>query len=279
MSASFFLTATKIQNLKKQPLGIQFIIDSPFKMSYIKCILLIQLISIWLIHKSSSQQTYIDCTKLCSFSDLQQISANNPIQYVSLPLVFQLTFEVQISGNTNQYPILANILEIWSVSLKKSLVSISLEPMYNSNQITVSYGGQQVIQYGPAITFSDTEFTWLTLTIQETTLIFGNQAYTKSFNIPGGALLSAENIIYASYIEDTSDFSSGGYLRNINIQGKEKIKHLSSPLKNSSIIFESYNSIANIESYSASNPQPQRPIRKTEQSTHIFPVHRSALLY
>ena len=166
-----------------------------------------------------SSQSYIDCTQMCNFAETQEIVARNPIQYMSLPQIFQLTFEVKIAGNTNQYPILANILEIWSVSLKKSLVSISLEPLYNSNQITISYGGQKIFDYGPAVTFSDTDFTWLSLTIKETSLTFGNEKYSKSFPLSTGALLSDKNILYTSYIEDTGEFSSGGLIRNIIFQG------------------------------------------------------------
>ena len=188
-------------------------------------IVLFILLSIFVYECSS--QSYIDCTQMCNFAETQEIVAKNPIQYMSLPQIFQLTFEVKIAGNTNQYPILANILEIWSVSLKKSLVSISLEPMYNSNQITISYGGQKIFGYGPAVTFSDTDFTWLSLTIKEKSLTFGNEKYTKSFPLPNsGALLSDKNILYASYIEDTGEFSSGGLIRNIIFQGTYGIRLL-----------------------------------------------------
>ena len=181
-------------------------------------IIVMHLLSIF-VYKCLSQ-SYIDCTQMCNFQETQQIVANNPIQYISLPQIFQLTFEVRIAGNSNQYPILANILEIWSVTLKKSLVRISLEPLYNSNQITISYAGQKVFNYGPAITFSDTDFAWLTLTITERSLFFGTEKYSKSYPIPNGAIVSDKNVLYASYIEDTTTFSSGGLIRNIIFQGQ-----------------------------------------------------------
>lgn len=177
-----------------------------------------------------AQQQYVNCTQMCTFPQAEQILPNNPLAYISLPRIFQLTFEFQVSGNTNAYPILANVLEIWSVTLRKSLVRISLEPMYNSNQMTVFYAGKLIFHYGPATVFSDTDFTWFSLTIRESTLVFGNQLYSKSYPIPGGSVESEENILYASYIENTSSLSSGGQIRNILFQCKhEKFPPLTYP--------------------------------------------------
>ena len=164
----------------------------------------------------SNSLQYSDCTVSCSFPNTVAIKANNPIQYIQLPQIFQLTYEVQIAGAINPFPIFGNIIEIYSTSLKKSLVSISLSVV---NQISVSYNGKKVNDYFPPVTFSDTDFAFFSLTIHENKLTFGNEYYAQSYPII--SVIGGDCILYASYFEDAGHHSAGGNVNNIFFTGFE----------------------------------------------------------
>ena len=179
---------------------------------YRLCILL--LLSFMYASIGGDSINFIDCTKSCAFPNNVAIKANNPIQYIQLPQIFQLTYEVQIAGVINPFPIFSNIIEIYSTTLKRSLISISLSVV---NQVSVSYNGIKVNDYFPPVTFSDTDYSFFSLTVHENLLTFGNEYYAQSYPIQ--SVEGGNCIIYTSYSEDAGHHTSGGYINNIFIAG------------------------------------------------------------
>jgi hypothetical protein len=87
-------------------------------------------------------------------------------------------FEYQVEGSVDATHV-ANVFEIYSISLGKVLMSFYLEP--NSNQIGVDYLGTNVIKYGPTATFSFNTFAKFKLDLTDTGyLIF--PSFTKLIN-------------------------------------------------------------------------------------------------
>lgn len=168
-----------------------------------------------------SSIVYTDCTSACNFrsDDPNPIEAGNVVASITLPRLFQISFDVQIAGNNNIYPTLTNLIEVYSVSLKKSLLTISLEPVSNSNQVHIVYNNQLVVEYGPPVVFSPTAFSSLTVTVQEFSITFSSQVWGKTYPI-GGAILSSTNILYASSkTVDVSHVSAVGNIQNFVVQG------------------------------------------------------------
>jgi len=165
--------------------------------------------------------SYTDCKTGCSFlsDDPITLKAGNVVGNIILPPLFQMTFDFQVAGNDNLYPILSNVIEIYSVTLDKPLLSISLEPVSNSNQVHIMYNSQLVVEYGPPVVFSPTSFSSLTVTVQEFSVTFSSQVWGKTYPI-GGAKLSTQNILYASSkTVDATHVSAIGAIQNIVITG------------------------------------------------------------
>ena len=172
---------------------------------------------------------YTDCkSTACSFfaADANPIQAGTIAGSILLPAIFQMSFDVQISSNNNEYPILANLVEIYSITRKQSILRISLAPLSNSNQINIIYNNQVVVDYGPPIIFSPTSFSSLTVTVQEFSVTFASQVWGKTYPI-GGALTPGETIVYtSSKTTDATHVSAVGNIQNIVIVGKSEYCNL-----------------------------------------------------
>ena len=165
---------------------------------------------------------YTDCrSTACSFlaDDANSIAAGAIVGNILLPSIFEITFDVQVASNNNEYPILANLLEVYSVTLKKPILSISLAPLSNSNQINIVYNNQLIVDYGPPITFSPTAFSSLTVIVQEFSLTFSSQVWGKTY-VTGGAITPGETILYASSkTVDATHVAAIGNIQNIIATG------------------------------------------------------------
>eukprot|EP01035_Chromulina_nebulosa_P007799 gene7799-10540_t len=170
----------------------------------------------------SDAVVFSDCrSTACSFmaDDANPIQAGNIAGSVLLPSIFKMSFDVQVASNNNEYPILANLVEIYSVTRQQSILRISLAPLSNSNQINIIYNNQVIVDYGPPITFSPTSYSSLTVIIQEFSLTFSSQVWGKTYPI-GGALIPGQSIVYASSkTVDATHVSAIGNIQNMVIAG------------------------------------------------------------
>ena len=162
----------------------------------------------------------IDCSNACNIlSNPVPISLGQVAAKISLPLLFQLTFKVQVAGNDHGY--LANLVNIYSDSLQVTFLSISVEPYVN--QIDLIYNGEKLFSYGPPITFSPDQYSTVTVTVQEHTLTFTTDSYGRAYPITKPAP-SPKNTVYLSgSLKDADHDSATGFIQAFSIMGNFKL--------------------------------------------------------
>lgn len=169
----------------------------------------------------------IDCTESCLFPDTYLVTPRNPILYLKLPRTFTMKFEYQVLNQSPydpSYKRYANIFDIYSVTNKKSLLSISFEP--NTNQICIFYNGVKVLFFGPTVHYSFNTFSKFEMTLSDNQIVINNGGFNQ-FGSLTGTVSSDQNIFYASSnIFDGNHYSAGGTIRNIYFEGFVIITYL-----------------------------------------------------
>lgn len=167
----------------------------------------------------NTEAAFTDCQVSCSFPTVYTVRPSTPTIAIILPRVFTMTFQYQVSSSPSSSS-LANIFDIYSYGLGRSLLSVSLE--VGSNQMHVNYNGTNVIPYGPGVTFSSSQSTTFTLTVSSKLITLGNGVYSLANMIPG--VLSGSNcIVYISTNAASPPMvSAGGVVKNIAFVGKRE---------------------------------------------------------
>ena len=162
----------------------------------------------------------VDCSESCLFPDTYSVTPKNAILYIRLPRTFTMKFEYQVLNQQPydpSYKRIANIFDIYSITNKKSLLSVSFES--NTNQVCVFYNGVKVLFFGPTVHYSFNTYSKFTMTVSDTQIVINNGGFNQFGNIPK-ALLSDQNILYtSSNIFDGTHYSAGGTIRKIYFEG------------------------------------------------------------
>ena len=135
---------------------------------------------------------------------------------MSLTHTFQLSFDYNVQVSLKKP---GNIIDIYSLSLNSSLLSLYLNP--NSNKISVYYLGNLIINKGISIVESASKFNRILVVVDYISLSISNgvDPAVRAFLVPN-AVSSERNIFFASNIvADKGLVSAGGRMKNIQIHG------------------------------------------------------------
>ena len=135
---------------------------------------------------------------------------------MSLPHTFQLSFDYNVQVSLKKP---GNIIDIYSLSLNSSLLSLYLNP--NSNKISVYYLGNLIINKGISIVESASKFNRILVVVDYLSLSISNgvDPAVRALLVPN-AVSSERNIFFASNIvAEKGLVSAGGRMKNIQIHG------------------------------------------------------------
>lgn len=141
------------------------------------------------------------------------MEVNQSIGFVSLPTTFQLTFGYKVQANLL---VPGNVLDIYSLSLNTSLLSIYLQP--KSNILAVYYLGARVNQI--SFVQSIIDFASISISIDFLSITISNGIDPDIRTIISNAVKSERNVVFASNIVVSNQYTSaGGLLSNMQILG------------------------------------------------------------
>lgn len=178
---------------------------------------LFQMLSSLLISKVIGDNNFIDCSISCTLSSSYPVKQSNQAAFVILPAVFTMTFQYQVSSSPSS-SVLANIFDIYSYPLAKSILSLSMEA--GSNQMHINYNNTNVMAYGPGVTYSSSQFTTFTLSISPRLVTLSNGVYSLSNNLAGVVLGSNCAIYISTNSLSSTSVNAGGTVKNIQFTGK-----------------------------------------------------------
>ena len=163
-----------------------------------------------------TEAAFVDCSLSCSFPNTYSVKPNVQAIFLILPTAFKISFQYQVASNPSSSA-LANIFDIYSYSLAKSVLSFSMEA--GTNQMHINYNSTDALTYGPGVTFSSSAFTTFTLTVTPRTITLSNGVYSLDNNVRGNVFGSNSVMYISTNFMTTPYVSAGGVIKNIQITG------------------------------------------------------------